>query len=419
MGLAFLAYYAVTGVQSFLTARGYALASLLSIVNSVTNSSLPNSTSSCQTFALNTAFAFPPVGCSDCVVGNFSAAPAASRKRSRDLDERFAVYKMFKGSGSHSSRRSQSWGDVRDKLRDLTHHTERFESTCTNPGQVLLTTANPFTLGKANKTHAQKIEENDNTNVLSFFSPIILGFLAPGRNNSLVDTPTDPPVALTCSNPTPTCFDVACSSRAFWNELYNVVFLMGNFLNSLVQDWDIGFPFFTTGDVPKCSYMCPTVNASVPCSTTDTCPGVNYSLEQSVVDVIVGATAFATCFCNTINEVLPITGNNVTYTCRPDVCCAVTKYGDLNAGVALIMIRAFKSLTIGNLPLTPGGSPFPYFTTGPFLDDIDSLFEIAFGLTLCIGNMVRSVFQVANLGKRLDHPADVCPRGSSRKYQAL
>lgn len=159
----------------------------------------------------------------------------------------------------------------------------------------------------------------------------------------------------------------------------------------------------------------PSVNASVPCSTSDTCPGVNYSLEQSVVDVIVGATAFATCFCNTINEVLPITGNNVTYTCRPDVCCAVTKYGDLNAGVALIMIRAFKSLTIGNLPLTPGGSPFPYFTTGPFLDDIDSLFEIAFGLTLCIGNMVRSVFQVANLGKRLDHPADTCPRGSSRK----
>lgn len=257
MGLAFLAYYAVTGVQSFLTARGYALASLLSIVNSVTNSSLPNSTSSCQTFALNTAFAFPPVGCSDCVVGNFSAAPAASRKRSRDIDERFGVYKMFKGSSLHSSRRSQSWGDVRDKLRDLTHHTERFESTCTNPGQVLLTTANPFTLGKANKTHAQKIEENDNTNVLSFFSPIILGFLAPGRNNSLVDTPTDPPIALTCSNPTPTCFDVACSSRAFWNELYNVVFLMGNFLNSLVQDWDIGFPFFTTGDVPKCSYMCP------------------------------------------------------------------------------------------------------------------------------------------------------------------
>lgn len=158
MGLAFLAYYAVTGVQSFLTARGYALASLLSIVNSVTNSSLPNSTSSCQTFALNTAFAFPPVGCSDCVVGNFSAAPAASRKRSRDLDERFEVYKMFKGSNSHS-KRSQSWVDVRDKLRDLTHHTERFESTCTNPGQVLLTTPNPFTLGKANRTHAQKIEE--------------------------------------------------------------------------------------------------------------------------------------------------------------------------------------------------------------------------------------------------------------------
>ena len=168
MGLAFLAYYAVTGVQSFLTARGYALASLLSIVNSVTNSSLPNSTSSCQTFALNTAFAFPPVGCSDCVVGNFSAAPTASRKRSRYLDERFEVYKMFKESSLHSSRRSQSWGDVRDKLRDLTHHTERFESTCTNPGQVLLTTANPFTLGKANKPHAQKIVENDNTNVLSF-----------------------------------------------------------------------------------------------------------------------------------------------------------------------------------------------------------------------------------------------------------
>lgn len=220
-GLAFLAYYIVAGVQSFLTARGYALASLLSIVNSVTNSSLPNSTSSCQTFALNTAFAFPPVGCSDCVVGNFSAAPTSASRRH---DARFGVYHMLpSSSGRH---RLRSLDDVRNRLDDLTRHTERFESTCVNPGANIFTTANPFTL-------------------------------APGRNNSLVDTPTDPPVALTCSNPTPTCFDVACSSRAFWNELYNVVFLAGNFLNSLVQDWDIGFPFFTTGDVPKCSYMCP------------------------------------------------------------------------------------------------------------------------------------------------------------------
>lgn len=362
-GLAFLAYYALVGVQSFLTARGYALASLLSIVNSVTNSSLPNSTSSCETYALNTAFAFPPVGCSDCVVGNFSGAPS---KRSPEHLKRFGVYRMFEERSG--GMRLKSLDDARQRLHDLTVHTERFESSCVNPGGVdIFTTPNPFTL-------------------------------PPGKNNSLVVTQTNPPVALTCSNPTPTCFDVGCSGRAFWNELYNVIFLAGNFLNSLVQDWDIGFPFFTTGNVPKCSYMCPTVNASAPCSTTDTCPGVNYSLEQSVVDVITGATAFATCFCNTINEVLPITGNNVTYTCRPDVCCAVTKYGDLNAGVALILIRGFKSLTIGNLPLTPGGSPFPYFTTGPFLDDINSLFEIAFGLTLCVGNMVRSVFQVANLG---------------------
>lgn len=363
MGLAFLAYYVVAGVQSFLTARGYALASLLAIFNQVTNSSIPNSTSACGTFALNTAFAFPPVGCSNCQVQtNFS--------------KRYMVYDMFNENPDTtlldtkriSEKITKRLDKINQRISEEIHRDQRFPSSCNVPVNAF-TTPNPFTL-------------------------------APGQNMSLPQTQTNPPVLTVCDNPVPPCFDVACTQRAFWNELYNTVSFFGNFLNSLLQDWDIGFPYFTTGQVPKCSYLCPTVNASADCS--EPCPGVTTSLEQDLVNLITGWTSFASCFCNTINEVLPFTGsvsgNTTIYTCRPDVCCFVTRYGDFNAGMAVIMVRAFKALTTGNLPLTPGGPPFPYFTTGPFLNDIDSLFAIAFEIVLCVGNMVRTVFVIASAG---------------------
>lgn len=365
VGLAFLAYYITQNVSSFLTARGYALASLLSIVNSVTNSSVPNSTSSCGTFALNTAFAFPPVGCTNCQVQtNFSL----SSKRAQG--QTFRAWSML-----DKNREQMSPVTIEHKMHLLNHRIRdalegRFQSTCVPPDN-LFTTSNPLTV-------------------------------PPGQNFSLPKSATNPPVALTCSDPEPACFDVACSFRALLNVIYKVIFLLGNMLNTLMQDWDIGFPFFVDGTVPKCSWMCPTVNTSASCS--EACPGVNYSFEQAAVDVITSLTSVATCFCNAFNEVLPVTGANNTstnatiYTCRPDVCCAVTRTGDLWAGMAVIAIRGIKSLTIGNVPSTPGGPNFPYFTTGPFLNDIDSIFELAFDLVLCIGNIVRSVFVVLNLG---------------------
>jgi hypothetical protein len=344
-GLIFLAYYLVNNIQNFITNRGQALKFLLDITNKLTNATDPNSVINCACFTLNEGLPIPPVPCASCVPGGYIQPTLFNKKKTVEFSG--DPVKMFRNISKHSMPVEEH-----DKL----------------------------------KTYLR----DRKTNVAKRVRAILDKYRE--RSGSYTLTPTHPPTAETCTDPVPTCFDLCCFVRTAANLLYRITFYIGMTINSLAQDWDIGFPFFVTGDVSICSALCPTQIANATnCATP--CPGINYTFEQALANVILGVTQTIVCFCGIVNEVIPITGFPSVYTERPDICCWVVRAGDLITATLLLLIKSIKELAQGNVS-PPGTPPFPYFTQGQFIMDVDQLFEIQLDVVFCLGFMIRSIFPV-------------------------
>lgn len=212
-----------------------------------------------------------------------------------------------------------------------------------------------------------------------------------------VISPTVPPI-VGCT-PIPPCFDTCDIFRSFLIFVDDFITLVTNIVFALLQDWDISFPYFITGEVSICSELCPTVDKNAPdCQVP--CPGINISLEEDLRQAIVALANMLRAICNILNLVIPVelTINNVEIiTERPDICCSVVRLGDLVACILLVIIKGIKSLAL------EGGQGFPYFTQGLFLMDVDLLFDLTFDVVVCLCNLVRAVFPVQNVAD-----LDVC-----------
>lgn len=212
-----------------------------------------------------------------------------------------------------------------------------------------------------------------------------------GPKPKQVITPTDPPI-MGCT-PTPACFDTCDMFRSAIVFIDKFVILVTDALFSLLQDWDIAFPYYVTGDVSICSELCPTVDKNAPdCEVA--CPGINISFEEDLRVAIVALADMLRAICNLINLVVPVelTINGVPIIEeRPDLCCSVVRLGDLVACILLVIIKAIKALAL------EGGQGFPYFTQGLFLMDVDMLFDLTFDVVVCVCNIVRTVFPVQSV----------------------
>ncbi len=74
----------------------------------------------------------------------------------------------------------------------------------------------------------------------------------------------------------------------------------------------------------------------------------------------------------------------------------MVRVGDFIAATLLLIIRSIKALATGNVS-PPGTPPFPYFTQGQFIADVDQIFAILLDVVICLGFMVRSIFPVATV----------------------
>jgi len=374
-GLIFLPYYIINALPNFIQNRGQALQFFLNITDQLTNATLPDSAINCACFALN-SIGIPPVPCTSCVRGGFIQPTITKRfPTTAKIMERHRVLDLQKSGGFQEDSEKPRW-EYRDTVRILQNLTD--DSPYDEPTYEDL------------QRYLGAKRENLNTRIRR----ILDKHRRSERNfaGTYTLSPTQPPVALTCTDPVPECFDLCCNLRSSADLLYKVSRFLGTTINSLAQDWDIGFPFFVTGDVSICSALCPTQQTDASdCSVP--CPGVNYTFEQSLSDVIIAATQVLVCFCNGFNEVIPVTGFPSIYTERPDVCCWVVRLGDLIAASLLVFVRSIKELAQGNVS-PPGTPPFPYFTQGQFIMDVDQLFDIQLDVVVCVGFLVRSVFPV-------------------------
>ncbi len=398
-GLVFLPYYIINNLPNFVINRGQALFFATSIINQLTNATLSNSTVNCGCFVLNSII-IPPIPCSTCIPGGFitpvipppnnnypnrGGGAAPIRVASADgagLD--------YNDSKPFSSTKSTNAGSFASSAPPTT---EGAPAGAGAPKLNVIKRLREFSMTPNTHEELKTYLENRKNAMDKRIADIINQYRRQEpKNGSYTLTPTSPPTALTCSNPTPACLDVACGLRAAAALIYAVTFHVNNAVNSLAQDWDIGFPFFVNGNVSICSAMCPTQNTTLPCTTA--CPGINISFEQTLANVITAAVGLVRCVCEIVNEVIPITGFPSVYTERPDICCWVVRVGDLVAASLLLLIRAIKALATGNVS-PPGTPPFPYFTQGQFIMDVDQIFEIALDVVICLGFMIRSIFPVA------------------------
>lgn len=250
--------------------------------------------------------------------------------------------------------------------------------------------------------HIEEVHEdefgNDDDHSLHWGETSSVGGSLDGRPRPAVEqkpkeviTPTDPPI-MGCT-PTPPCFDTCDMFRSLILLFDELVTLVTNVIFALVQDWDIAFPYFVTGDVSVCSELCPTVDKMAPdCQVA--CPGVNISFEEDLRQAIVALADLLRAICNLINLVVPVelTINGVPLIEeRPDLCCSVVRLGDLVACILLVIIKGIKSLAL------EGGQGFPYYTQGLFLMDVDLLFDLTFDVVVCLCNIVRTVFPVQSV----------------------
>lgn len=385
-GLIFLAYYLVFDIDNFITNRGEALQFLLNVTNKLTNATLPDSSINCACFVLNFGIPIPPIPCSSCVPTGF-VTPTLD-----PVSKRFPrTYAMM-----HDGYRLGSPADIYHGLRSLNNYS--------------MTEDDYWMLKKQLDTSEQDIRERIHAKLEKFRSPPSNDYCAyddldcylanvdadivPGINQTFTLTPTQAPVAGSCTDPVPPCFDLCCNIRTSADMLYKTIFFLGQTINSLAQDWDIGFPFFTTGNVSVCSAQCPTqVPAGPGVNCADACPGVRIYFEDALIDVVLAQAQFLSCFCQLFNLFIPITGFTGIYTERPDVCCWVIRVGDFIAASLLILIRMIRELSQGNVS-PPGTPPFPYFTQGQFITDINQLFDIQLDIVECLGNLVRAIFPV-------------------------
>lgn len=362
VGLIFLAYYLINNIPNYITNRGQAITQLIDLTAQFTNYTLPDSTINCGCFVLNVGIPIPPVPCTSCVPGGYLEPTlrfnlSNTQYPNRDLEP---------ACGSFPRQRPWQPG-APPRVNPQVFDPKRFGRL---PPEAAANTTE-FVRARMEKMREkirQRIDEQR-------------AEISPRQTFTL--SPTQPPVARTCTNPVPQCFDFCCFLRTMATLLYDVVFFLSQTINSLAQDWDIGFPFFVTGNVSICSAQCPTVQYNAPdCSVA--CPGINISFEESLSNVITSLAAALTCFCNTINLVIPIIGYGDVYTERPDICCWVIRLGDLVAATLLVFIRMIKNLATGNTS-PPGTPPFPYFTQGQFIVEIDQLFDILLDVITCIG----------------------------------
>lgn len=470
-GLIFLPYYLINNIQNFITNRGQALQFLLTITNTLTNATLPNSSINCACFVLNFGIPIPPIPCSSCVPGGY-IQPTLDKRRfpttfklldelnqrlessssnskgtssgSEDSSGSKGISKNPEGPLGTSSGSEGSFGTSKNNVPSESKGTPGILETPKRLLKNMRETSMPEETGadlrrKLDARHAamrkaisDKInayrrnewpesmrpyhtwnrnpvdsqwnmkgtseeQEEEDSSKNSGFNETTLGTAPPVMRRSdatgqFTLSPTAPPVAPSCTDPVPQCFDLCCNLRSTANLLYQLTFFLGQTINSLAQDWDIGFPYFVTGDVSICSAQCPTQQTNVTnCATP--CPGLKITFEQSLVNLIVAATQVLVCGCNVFNLVIPITGYPSIYTERPDVCCWVVRTGDFIAASLLVLIRMIKELAQGNVS-PPGTPPYPYFTQGQFIADVDQLFAIQLDIVVCLGFLVRSIFPI-------------------------
>jgi hypothetical protein len=343
LGLVFLAYYLINNIPNYITNRGQAITQLIDLTAQFTNYTLPDSTINCGCFVLNVGIPIPPVPCTSCVPGGY-LTPTLTFNVSD------VVFPNRQGpAGPDDLGRGcprAGWTPAPPRRNPQVFDKKRFGTL--SPDVAANTTE--FVRQRMQATRERilaKIEEER----ARFSKP-------PPEERTIATgtfplSPTQPPVAHTCTSPVPQCFDFCCFLRTLATLLYDVIFFLSQSINSLAQDWDIGFPFFVDGSVSICSAQCPTQQVNAPnCATP--CPGINISFEQSLAKVVTSLSSALVCFCNVVNLVVPIIGFGDVYTERPDICCWVVRLGDLVAATLLVFIRLIKELATGNQSLGPG-----------------------------------------------------------------
>lgn len=377
-GLIFLAYYLVFNIDNFITNRGEAIQFLLNITNKLTNATEAGSSINCACFVLNFGIPIPPIPCTSCVPTGF-VTPTLDSARKRFPTTYAMLDKMKRDRVLRSNP-----ADIYDGLRNLTHYSMTGEDY-----SMLQRQLDRSERSIRDRVHDTMQKLRDPYYCASDDAECAERATA---NQTFTLSPTNPPVGASCTDPVPPCFDLCCNIRTTADLLYKTIFLLGQTINSLAQDWDIGFPFFVTGDVSICSAQCPTQQTgTTDCSVP--CPGINFTFEDALIDMVLAQAQFLSCFCNLFNLVIPITGFPSIYTERPDVCCWVIRLGDLIAASLLVLIRMIKELAQGNVS-PPGTPPFPYFTQGQFITDINQIFDIQLLVIECLGFLVRSIFPV-------------------------
>jgi hypothetical protein len=371
VGLVFLAYYLINNLPNYITNRGQAITQLIELTAQFTNYTLPDSTINCGCFVLNVGIPIPPVPCTSCVPGGY-LQPTLQFNLS-DV--------QYPNRGCGEGNENSGWQPGSPpRTTPQVFERKRFGQL---PPDVAANTTD-FVRKRMEGMRRSIKERLDEQRALQT------------RAGSFTLSPTNPPTAHTCTDPVPQCFDFCCFLRTTGVLLYDLIFFVSQTINSLAQDWDIGFPFFVSGDVSICSAQCPTQQVNAPyCGTP--CPGIKISFEQSLSNVITSLASALSCLCNTVNLVIPIIGYGDVYTERPDICCWVIRLGDLLAATLLLLVRMIKELATGNVS-PPGTPPFPYFTQGQFIMDVDQIFEIALDVVNCVGFLVRAIFPPGQFG---------------------
>lgn len=343
VGLVFLAYYLINNIPNYITNRGQAITQLLELTAQFTNYTLPDSTINCGCFVLNVGIPIPPVPCTSCVPGGY-LTPTLTFNLS-DV--------VYPNRHSGLGRCGDNWQPGAPPRR--TPQVFERKNFGKLPPEVAANTTE-FVRQRMQATRER---------ILAKIAEERARFSKPPPatqedGNQIRETfplsPTQPPVSHTCSNPVPQCFDFCCFLRTLATLLYDVLFFLSQTINSLAQDWDIGFPFFVDGNVSICSAQCPTQQVNAPnCATP--CPGINISFEKALSNVVTSLASALVCFCNVVNLVIPIIGFGDVYTERPDICCWVVRLGDLVAATLLVFIRLIKELATGNENPVPGKHP--------------------------------------------------------------
>ena len=205
------------------------------------------------------------------------------------------------------------------------------------------------------------------------------------QSERLTVGPTVPPI-VSCSSPTPDCFDLCCLFRALLELGAFTLEALARFFNGFIQYEKArypgalnDFPYFT-GELCESPF------------NTD-------CFESVLVAFIFKLFKVPTCICRFLNLIVPITPDNP----RQDLCCAIQRVAELIACILMVIINAVKALALG------ASNGYSYYTMGFFYDDVSALFDVTLEVLDCACVLIRGTFPlnfIPGLQQAIDF--DIC-----------